>query len=394
MANTQIAVKENAGVAVPFVPYSAGQVDGIIAKIRKECAVEKPDISTKKGREAIISASRLVSTKKMEFVREIEAAIKDQKEQVKRVDGERIRAVKELDVLRDEIRRPVTEWEKIEEERIAVREARLSEIIAIETSVAETQEQIKRSIAKLAELSEFDWQEFTRRATETGEYVFAKLQAKLAERVKYDADQAELERHRKEAVEREQREREEKIAADAAAKVLADAKAVQDKKDTEAKAEQDRKDAAAKKEREEADKKAKDERDTIAAAAQKKIDDANAEVKRLKDEADESERKRKEAEERAEKAEADKKEAERLAALPKPSVPESTPFVGGNHNSGGYRGFAPLTKAKITPQERAHQAKINNEVVEDLNKGGIQELAVEVVKLIAQGKIRHVTIRY
>lgn len=256
------------------------------------------------------------------------------------------------------------EIERREKDRIDALKMRLDEISAWGFGdVAATQ--IKASISTLEKLSIDDsWKEFTADAAKSKDARLEQLRADLATREKYEAEQEELARLRKEAEERAQRERDEAIAKAAAEKAAAEAAA---------RAEQEA--AKARQAIEAAELKAKQERE---AAERRELE--------LKLQAEQAERRRVEAEQKAirdakEAAERAEQEKQRAIQAEKDRV-------------------AALAKAEADEQakreaNKAHKAKINNAALAAFVAGGISEdCAKECVKLIASGKIPAVQINY
>ena len=154
------------------------------------------------------------------------------------------------------------------------------------------------------------------------------LEGRLSERLKYEKEQAELERLRKEKEERERTEREEQIRKEAAERA-----------------------------RREAEEKAEKERLEAEAKAKREIEEAQAAAKR----AAEEERKRieRERQEAETKAEEDRKKEE-------------------------------ARKAK-----QQHRAKIHSEAKQSFIDNGLnQKDAEDIVTLIKDGKIKHISVNY
>lgn len=105
----------NFAVAPTFSPQAILQdgtkVDALIATIEAAIAEQKPDTSTKKGREGIASfAYKIARTK---------TAIDDAgAEAVKSINATRNRTKAKLDELRDKARQPLTDWEAADDRRI------------------------------------------------------------------------------------------------------------------------------------------------------------------------------------------------------------------------------------------------------------------------------------
>jgi hypothetical protein len=256
------------------------------------------------------------------------------------------------------------EIEQREKDRVDALRARLAQMDRTGVS-AVTSDEIRQSIAELEDIAIDDsWQEFVSEAAKLKDARLIDLRGELDARMKYEAEQIELARLRKEAEERAQRERDEAIAKAAAEKAAAEAAAR-----VEAEA------AKARRAIEEAELKAKQERE---AAERRELE--------LKLQAEQAERRRVEAEQKAIR---DAKEAaERAEAEKQRAIQAEKDRV------------AALAKAEADAQakreaNKAHRAKINNEALSAFVAGGIsEECAKECIKLIALGKIPNIQINY
>ncbi|HID8840442.1 TPA: hypothetical protein ACXIV0_000932 [Klebsiella variicola] len=98
------------------------QLDPLIEAIEKEARSLVPDVTTKKGRDAIASMAHKVARSKTYIDNAGKDLVAELKALPKQIDESR-RVVRErLDALKDEVRRPLTEWED-EQERIKAEEA-------------------------------------------------------------------------------------------------------------------------------------------------------------------------------------------------------------------------------------------------------------------------------
>ncbi len=98
------------------------QLDPLIEAIEKEARSLVPDVTTKKGRDAIASMAHKVARSKTYIDNAGKDPVAELKALPKQIDESR-RVVRErLDALKDEVRRPLTEWEA-EQERIKAEEA-------------------------------------------------------------------------------------------------------------------------------------------------------------------------------------------------------------------------------------------------------------------------------
>lgn len=98
------------------------QLDPLIEAIEQEARSLVPDVTTKKGRDAIVSMAHKVARSKTYIDNAGKDLVAELKALPKQIDESR-RVVRErLDALKDEVRRPLTEWEA-EQERIKAEEA-------------------------------------------------------------------------------------------------------------------------------------------------------------------------------------------------------------------------------------------------------------------------------
>ncbi|PTA90970.1 hypothetical protein C9415_21630 [Kluyvera sp. Nf5] len=93
------------------------QLDPLIEKIEKEARSLVADVSTKKGRDAIASMAHKVARSKTYIDNAGKDLVTELKALPKQIDESRRIVRERLDALKDEVRRPLTEWEA-EQERI------------------------------------------------------------------------------------------------------------------------------------------------------------------------------------------------------------------------------------------------------------------------------------
>ncbi|HHT1171208.1 TPA: hypothetical protein ACTYB9_005985 [Klebsiella michiganensis] len=117
---TDLVVIEKKNAMAVFT--SNDQLDPLIEAIEKEARSLVPDVTTKKGRDAIASMAHKVARSKTYIDNAGKDLVAELKALPKQIDESR-RVVRErLDALKDEVRRPLTEWEA-EQERIKAEEA-------------------------------------------------------------------------------------------------------------------------------------------------------------------------------------------------------------------------------------------------------------------------------
>lgn len=330
-------------------------LDPYIERIRQEVTGHAPNLKTDKGRKEI--ASRAFKVRKIKTA--LDSLGKEQvdrlKEIPKLIDAERKRMRDELDALADEVRKPLTDWEEAEANRVALHRADLDGMAEQAREVGGLDVETLRQRIAIVEsvvIGE-SWEEFEAEAHRVKAKALEILNAALAERQKYEAEQAELAELRRKQAEQEQKDREAEIARQAAEKAQADA---------EAKAQAER-DAAAKRE---ADAKAAAERaeqERAKAIERQKQAEARAEAEKLA-----AEQRAKDAAEAARQAEikrqADAKAAEEAAQRKR--------------------------EADI-----AHKASINNAALAAFIENGLpDECAKQAVILIAKGLIPAIRIQY
>lgn len=98
------------------------QLDPLIEAIEKEARSLVPDVTTKKGRDAIASMAHKVARSKTYIDNAGKDLVAELKALPKQIDESRRVVRDRLDALKDEVRRPLTEWEA-EQERIKAEEA-------------------------------------------------------------------------------------------------------------------------------------------------------------------------------------------------------------------------------------------------------------------------------
>lgn len=339
---------ENQVVAVPtketaLQVYSAANgLDPFLAKIREEIDGFTPDVSTRKGREAIASIAYKVARSKTALDNVGKELVAELKEVPKKIDAERKRMRDLLDSWQDEVRRPLTEWEEAEKarvERIQTQVSRLGDTDVAGMSAAD----IKESISNLdAHVIDARYEEFEPEAHRVKAASLVTLREALAVREKYEAEQAELAELRRKQAEQEQKEREARIAQEAAEKA---------QREAEAKAQAER-DAAAQRERE------------------------------LELQAERAKRAELEAQQRAEQAERDAQaRAEQAAAAERQRQADEQARI--------------EAEARAREADKEHRAAINRAALEAFVAAGMpEECAKQAITLIAKRQIPNIHIDY
>ena len=259
------------------------QRDPLIELIEKEARSLVPDVTTKKGRDAIASMAHKVARSKTYIDNAGKDLVAELKALPKQIDESR-RVVRErLDALKDEVRRPLTEWEA-EQERIKAEEAmNAMHAEALEMNIKFDQELAAKFEAdhEMALLMDKDIdRERADKAAEAERQRIAReeeIKRQAEEKAKREAE----EKHRAEMEASARREAEERAAKERAERerIEAQQRAERDRIAAEQKAEAD-KQAAIDAER----RKAQEEADRIRREAEQREQARLAEEKRKADE--------------------------------------------------------------------------------------------------------------
>lgn len=314
-----------------------GGTDELYERIAQEVYSHVPDVSTKKGRDAIGSLALKISKSKTLIEKCGKELVAEQKAQIKVIDDDRISIVKKLDLLRNEVLAPRDAWEQAEKDRVAKHSQFISNIKVMYGLCFDLPSlEIKKAIDSLESLvvdSSLD--EYEQEAKLAKFETIEALRTALVAREKYEAEQAELERLRKAEQERLQREHEERIAHEAAEKATREAE---------------------EKARFEAERVQREKAEAEQREARLKAEKEAAELRAQH--AAEAERKRIEAEQAA------KLEAERQAE-------------------------------EARQANQAHRKKICNEALKGLLALGIDEAkSKEILQAINKGLVPHVSIKF
>ncbi|MFB3012267.1 hypothetical protein [Klebsiella pneumoniae] len=255
------------------------QLDPLIEAIEKEARSLVPDVTTKKGRDAIASMAHKVARSKTYIDNAGKDLVAELKALPKQIDESR-RVVRErLDALKDEVRRPLTEWEA-EQERIKAEEA----MSALHVEALAMNEEFDRQLAARIESDHemallmndaFDREQAEKKAESERQRIAREEEIKrqAEEKAKREAaEQAQREidaaaaREReailaKERAEREQREAAERAEREKQAAVEAERRKAQEEADRIRREAEQREQARLAEERRKADEQARREAD-------------------------------------------------------------------------------------------------------------------------------------
>lgn len=259
------------------------QLDPLIEAIEKEARSLVPDVTTKKGRDAIASMAHKVARSKTYIDNAGKDLVAELKALPKQIDESRRVARERLDALKDEVRRPLTEWEA-EQARIAEEKAAEEERLRIEAEQTAALEALKKQIETDHEMAllmndafDRDREEQRIQAEQAQRERDERLKQEAAEQARRDAE----DKHKAELEAAARREAEEKARAELAERqrIEAEQRAAREKQEAEARAEREKAEAVEAERR-----KAQEEADRIRREAEQREQDRLAEEKRKADE--------------------------------------------------------------------------------------------------------------
>ena len=218
----EIQVLEQNSNAIVEAYKTEGGAQSLFDRIAEQARSVVPDLSTDKGRKAIASMARKVASSKTAF----DAHGKELKEQytaiTSKIDADRKLFRDQCDALRDEIRKPLTDWENADKKRIIDIEVRISGLKQQFGSSLSVD--IQNDIDRIQAIEIDDsFMEFQDKAKLQKYETIELLSKLLAEAKEAEAKQAELEALRIAEQERFQREHEERIAREATEKTTREA---------------------------------------------------------------------------------------------------------------------------------------------------------------------------
>lgn len=371
-AQTNIEAGSDIVLAVEATPQivllDAEKFDLFYDRVRAETAGIVVDLSTKKGRDEVRAMAAKVTRSKTMIDKAGLALTKGWRDQTTQVNAARKEIEVKLDALADEVRRPLTEWEDAEKERVNICRTIIdglkgAAVVTIEDTAATVRQRGKD--AWDTEIDRAQFGDMLDEAVAAKDTAVVALKAALARLTREEEERAELEKLRAAQVERERAEAEKRAAEELAQR--------------EAEAEQRRKDEIAAAEKAKADREA----EIAAQAEQRAKDDAERaaqierdRIQREHDEAIAAERRRAEEAEAAIQAERDraaKAEADRLAEEKRIAAEQ-----------------------KAREEDRAHRRAILKAAKEAIMEAASidEPTAKAIVLAIASGNVPNVTLRY
>lgn len=384
----ELIIKEN---IVPLEVFTNKEkTNAVIQHIKDEVAKFSPDMSTEKGRKAIKSMARKVSSSKAVLINMGKALTADWRSKTDKVNISKNLIEKELNDLRDKVRKPLSDWENKEKERVDKLNQGLEKMLAFETlynpdnGEEYISSHLKNRITYVeGEYKKYSWDEFSERAIATRDRVITFLKNNIATLEKREKESIELERLRKKEIEQRIKEEKNRVIKEAADKATKEAelKAAKQKKETEDRASQaeartkqaEYNAAQAKKENILQAKLANEAEEIRKKAAEKKTkedaEQAKEDIKKASKEATESEQKRAAV------------EREREALKQRRINDENAQRAANKKHQKDYNREAHVEIMRVIA--------MSNE-----NETSEHDTALNVLKAIIAGKIPHITIRY
>ena len=367
-----IAIEEISEANAPAI-YVAGGLQQFIDLVKGEIEGEVPDLTTRKGRERIASLAAKVSKSKTAVEKPGRDYLRRLKEMPKVVEAELRDFVTKMDALRDETRRPLTEWEAAEDARIDRHNDRLNWLKTLADDLGELSSLHIKGLIAEAEGMQLGahWEEFEAEAGAVKDKVLSALRSALTKRETFEAEQAELARLRREAEERAEQDR---IR-------LAQEAAVEAERQRVAQEQQAAREAAARREQELIDQAAAQERDAENQRLQLKLQAEQAERARVQAEADRVATEQRMEQERQDAARREEEAAEQARQEERRRADAAAAEI--------------LRQQEARERDEAHRRSINRAALQAFMAEGMPESCAKMaVKLIAQRKIPNIAISY
>lgn len=347
----ELVVIEEANIPALF---AEGGSEPIIEGLKREAAKFEGDISTKKGRDEIKSFARKFSTSKT-YLEGLGKALSDEyRAKIAPINEERNKIKACCDELRDKVRKPLTDWEDVEKERVAKHEqniATINDYLNVQVEDATKAKELLEALKGFATDGSFE--EFELAATKAKAAALTQLEAKFIVLQNQEKEAAEAKRLEDERLEKARADRDELIAKEAAEQAT--------------------------KEAEEAARVTQEKQDK---AAQEAIDKAEKETLEAQLAAEKADREKREAAEQAEKdkAQAVEDERTRLKEL--------------NEKADAALKLAQEVEEKRQSSLR-HRNKIHKEAKASLMEQGISDKdAATFVTMVKDGLVKHISINY
>ncbi len=174
------------------------EIDKLLERLAKAARAHKPDLSTDTGRKAVASVAYKVSRSKTALDNAGKALTEEWRRSTALVNNERKKIEAFLDNLRDEVRKPLTDWEDAEKARVEALQERVRSSFVVPPAGASAAELRQRLEAIEAIELDDSWAEYVGDAERGKLQAVMALRPALAAAEKAEADAAELEKLRAE----------------------------------------------------------------------------------------------------------------------------------------------------------------------------------------------------
>ena len=353
-------------------------LDEIVRRARDTVESFEHDMSTKAGRSRTASLAHKVARLKVKLDDAGKDLVSERKKQIKLVDDNRRKMRDELDSLKIEARKPLTNWEKHEDARVNSIKSEIERMSNL--TIFNDELQLEWIEERLCTINDQDidpsfFQEFESEAHKVKAWVKATLEEMIQneknrlelERLKAE-EEARKQRAEEERRKKEEQERIERIKKEAAEKARREAEEAAKRKLEEAKRKRDEALRIAK-EQEERAKQAEFNRLKAEADSKAKAELA-AKQARLDAEREAQEKQAlREAQEKQKKLDAERKEAERKAEAE--------------------------AKERARIEDKKHRDKVHKEMLSSILNMKVERWTpLLIAEAIIAGKLKHVTINY
>lgn len=200
------------------------EFDKLYSQVKEAVAKHVPDTTTKGGRDAIASVAYKVARTKTALVSQGKKLTETWREQTKKVNAACNTIEERLDALKDEVRKPLTEWEVAEAARLDGHKARLENLTAMsKVGFGRPSSELRELLTEAEKITtgKESWDEFAPQAGVARADAIDTLNRLLATAEKQEREAAELEQLRAEKAERDRIEAE-RLAAETAARAEAE----------------------------------------------------------------------------------------------------------------------------------------------------------------------------
>ena len=185
-----VTLPESSALDIFTIPNA---IDFHLAKVRAHIDAFVPDMASNKGRKEIASFAYKVTQSKTYLEMVGKRLADEQKEIPKKIDATRRHIAATLDAWRDEVRKPLTEWEAAEDARIALHEKAIDDIRSLSIMPTSPSHIISEALAEVDAVEVgANCEEYEAAYAEAKAIALEALRGLLAARLKDEADQAEL----------------------------------------------------------------------------------------------------------------------------------------------------------------------------------------------------------